>query len=108
MYITCQIPQDNDEIVHLLMGNVLETSNFHKKHHNKTKGIEGDFSITWQQAKEIIFKNVLCVFLYHQTLEVLKEMFSGRWIIFILQNLKKNDIYTIPLMCTQSFNGQLI
>lgn len=66
MYITCQIPQDNDEIVHLLMGNVLETSNFHKKHHNKTKGIEGDFSITWQQAKEIIRKCPICP-LYNQT-----------------------------------------
>lgn len=37
------------------MGNVLEASKFHEKHHVNNKGLTF-FSMTWQQAKEIIRK----------------------------------------------------
>lgn len=37
--------QSNDRIDQLLIGNVLEASEFHKKHHVSTKGLRKDFSI---------------------------------------------------------------
>jgi hypothetical protein len=43
----------NDEIDQLQLGNVLEASKFHKKHHANGKGLKKKISITWQQAKEI-------------------------------------------------------
>ncbi|KAL6032385.1 hypothetical protein STEG23_008139, partial [Scotinomys teguina] len=58
--------QGNDEIDKLLIGNVLEASEFHKKHHVNSKGLKRDFSITWQQAKEIVRKCPTCSF-YNQT-----------------------------------------
>ncbi|KAL6030018.1 hypothetical protein STEG23_006786 [Scotinomys teguina] len=61
------LAQDNDEIDKLLIGNVLEASEFHKKHHVNSKGLKRDFSITWQQAKEIVRKCPTCSF-YNQTL----------------------------------------
>ncbi|KAL6080845.1 hypothetical protein STEG23_037091, partial [Scotinomys teguina] len=60
------LAQDNDEIDKLLIGNVLEASEFHKKHHVNSKGLKRDFSITWQQAKEIVRKCPTCSF-YNQT-----------------------------------------
>ena len=48
---------------------MLEASEFHKKHHVNSKGLKKDFSITWQQAKEIIRKYPTC-FLYNQTLSL--------------------------------------
>ncbi|KAL6031325.1 hypothetical protein STEG23_000678 [Scotinomys teguina] len=61
------LAQGNDEIGKLLIGNVLEASEFHKKHHVNSKGLKRDFSITWQQAKEIVRKCPTCSF-YNQTL----------------------------------------
>ncbi|KAL6087202.1 hypothetical protein STEG23_008811, partial [Scotinomys teguina] len=60
--------QGNDEIDKLLIGNVLEASEFHKKHHVNSKGLKRDFSTTWQQAKEIVRKCPTCSF-YNQTLQ---------------------------------------
>ncbi|KAL6031193.1 hypothetical protein STEG23_024783, partial [Scotinomys teguina] len=60
------LAQDNDEIDKLLIGNVLEASEFHKKNHVNSKGLKRDFSITWQQAKEIVRKCPTCSF-YNQT-----------------------------------------
>ncbi|KAL6058684.1 hypothetical protein STEG23_035833 [Scotinomys teguina] len=60
------LAQGNDEIDKLLIGNVLEASEFHKKHHVNSKGLKRDFSITWQQAKEIVRKCPTCSF-YNQT-----------------------------------------
>ncbi|KAL6059743.1 hypothetical protein STEG23_009665, partial [Scotinomys teguina] len=61
------LAQGNDETDKLLIGNVLEASEFHKKHHVNSKGLKRDFSITWQQAKEIVRKCPTCSF-YNQTL----------------------------------------
>ena len=47
------LAQGNEEIDQLLIGNVLEASKFHKKHHANGKGLKKKISITWQQAKEI-------------------------------------------------------
>ncbi|KAL6093193.1 hypothetical protein STEG23_016117 [Scotinomys teguina] len=58
--------QGNDEIDQLLIGNVLEASEFHKKHHVNSKGLKKDFAITWQQAKDIVKKCPTCSF-YNQT-----------------------------------------
>ena len=44
------------EIDDLLVGTVLEDSEFHKKNHVNSKCLKKDFSITWQQVKEIIRK----------------------------------------------------
>ncbi|KAL6093039.1 hypothetical protein STEG23_031351, partial [Scotinomys teguina] len=60
------LAQGNDEIDKLFIGNVLEASEFHKKHHVNSKGLKRDFSITWQQAKEIVRKCPTCSF-YNQT-----------------------------------------
>ncbi|KAL6092317.1 hypothetical protein STEG23_003249, partial [Scotinomys teguina] len=60
------LAQGNDEIDKLLIGNVLEASEFHQKHHVNSKGLKRDFSITWQQAKEIVRKYPTCSF-YNQT-----------------------------------------
>ncbi|KAL6048456.1 hypothetical protein STEG23_026502, partial [Scotinomys teguina] len=60
------LAQGNDEIDKLLIGNVLEASEFHKKHHVNSKGLKRDFSITWQQSKEIVRKCPTCSF-YNQT-----------------------------------------
>ncbi|KAL6088337.1 hypothetical protein STEG23_010771, partial [Scotinomys teguina] len=60
------LAQGNDEIDKLLIGNVLEASEFHKKHHVNGKGLKKDFSITWQQAKKIVRKCPTCSF-YNQT-----------------------------------------
>jgi hypothetical protein len=48
---------NNHEINKLLIGNSLEATIFHEKHINRTGFKKKIFSITWQQAKEII-KNV--------------------------------------------------
>ncbi|KAL6074187.1 hypothetical protein STEG23_009478 [Scotinomys teguina] len=47
-------------------GNVLEASEFHKKHHVNSKGLKKDFVITCQQAKDIVKKCPTCSF-YNQT-----------------------------------------
>ncbi|KAL6070006.1 hypothetical protein STEG23_001515, partial [Scotinomys teguina] len=60
------LAQGNDEIDKLLIGNVLEASEFHKTHHVNSKGLKMDFSITWQQAKEIVRKCPTSSF-YNQT-----------------------------------------
>ncbi|MBV2133725.1 DDE-type integrase/transposase/recombinase [Pseudomonas sp. MAP12] len=60
------LAQGNDEIDRLLIGSVLEASEFHKKHHVNSKGLKKDFSITWQQAKEIVRNCPTCSF-YNQT-----------------------------------------
>ncbi|MGE9714896.1 DDE-type integrase/transposase/recombinase [Escherichia coli] len=60
------LAQGNDEIDRLLIGSVLEASEFHKKHHVNSKGLKKDFSITWQQAKEIVKNCPTCSF-YNQT-----------------------------------------
>ncbi|KAL6085602.1 hypothetical protein STEG23_035267 [Scotinomys teguina] len=60
------LAQGNDEIDKLLIGNVLEASEFHKKHHVNSKGLKRDFCITWQQAKDIVKKCPTCSF-YNQT-----------------------------------------
>ena len=49
------LAQGNEEIDQLLIGNVLEASKFHEKHHINGKGLKKKNSITWRQAKEIIF-----------------------------------------------------
>lgn len=54
----------NDEIDQLQLGNVLEASKFHKKHHANGKGLKKKISITWQQAKEIIIKKIVVRVLY--------------------------------------------
>ncbi|ERE71793.1 Pol polyprotein [Cricetulus griseus] len=56
------LAQGNDEIDRLLIGTVLEASEFHKKHHVNSKGLKKDFSITWQQAKEIVRNCPTCSF----------------------------------------------
>ena len=48
------LAQVNAEIDQLLIGSVLKASEFHKKHHVNSKSLKKEFSITWQQAKEII------------------------------------------------------
>ena len=60
------LAQGNDEIDKFLIGNVLEALEFHKKHHINSKGLKKDFSVTWQQAKEIIKRCPTCSF-YNQT-----------------------------------------
>ena len=37
------LAQGNNEIDQLLVGNVLEASEFHKKHHVNSKGLKTDF-----------------------------------------------------------------
>jgi hypothetical protein len=74
--------QGNNEIDQLLIGSVLEASEFHKKkkkHHVNSKGLKTQFSITWQQAKEIVRQcpnKLHC--LKKLTLRVPKEMISGK------------------------------
>ena len=41
------LAQGNDEIDQLLVVNMLEASEFHKKYHVNSKGLKKDFSITW-------------------------------------------------------------
>ena len=45
---------------------MLEASEFYKKHHVLSKGLKKEFSITWQQDKEMIRKRPICS-LYNQT-----------------------------------------
>ena len=59
--------QDKEETDQLLVLNVLEPSKFHKKHHTNSKGLKKDFSVTWQQVKEIIKKSSTWS-LFNQTL----------------------------------------
>ena len=54
------LEQGNDEIDQLLVGKVLEASEFHKKHHVNSKDLKKHFSITCQQAKETIKKYPIC------------------------------------------------
>jgi hypothetical protein len=54
------LAQGNDEIDQLLIGNVLEATEFHKEHHVNSKRLKKVFSITWQQHKEIIGKCPTC------------------------------------------------
>ena len=60
------LEQGNAKIDQLLIGNVLKASEFHRKHHINRKGFKKDFSIMWQQVKEIIMKCPTCS-LYNQT-----------------------------------------
>ena len=60
------LAQDNAEIDQLLIGSMLKASEFHKKHHINSKNLKKQFSITWQQAKEIIKRCPTCS-LYNQT-----------------------------------------
>ena len=53
-HIRGPLAQGNDEIGKLLIENLLEDSEFNKKHHINNKGLKKDFSVTWQQAKEIV------------------------------------------------------
>ena len=48
------LAQGNAEIDQLLIGSMLQASEFHKKHHVNSKGLKKEFSTTWQQAKEIV------------------------------------------------------
>ena len=86
------LAQGNDEIDRLLIGTVLEASEFHKKHHVNSKVLKKDFSITWQQAKEIVRNCPTCSF-YNQTLLSAGCNPKGIWrneiwqISFTLQNL---------------------
>ena len=60
------LAQDNDEIDELLVGNVLEDSEFPKKNHANNKRLKKKCSITWQQTKKIIRKCPTC-FQYNQS-----------------------------------------
>ncbi|KAL6038242.1 hypothetical protein STEG23_034915 [Scotinomys teguina] len=60
------LAQSNEEIDQLLIGNVLEASEFHKKHHVNSKGTKKDFAITRQQVKDIVKKCPTCSF-FNQT-----------------------------------------
>jgi hypothetical protein len=107
------LAQGNEDIDQLRTGNVLETATFHEIHPiNEKVFFKKKKSITWQQE---IIKNVLCVpyttrlcNLLVVTLEVPKEMTSGRWMFIILQNLESKSIYIILLTRTQGFCGQLL
>ena len=93
------LAQGNDEIHCLLIGSVLEASEFHKKHHMNSKGLKKDFSITWQQAKEIVQKCPTCSF-YNQTPlppgsnpQSINRSKYGKLMCFILQNLENYNMY---------------
>ena len=60
------LAQGNAEIDQLLIGSVLQASEFHQKHHVNSKGLKKEFSITWQQAKETVKRCPTCS-LYNQT-----------------------------------------
>lgn len=87
------LTQGNNEIDQLLIGSVLDASEFHKKHHVNSKGLKKEFSITWQQAKEIVRQCPTCSFitklrcLQELTLRAPKEMKFGKWMFSILQSL---------------------
>lgn len=57
--------KENKEINQLLIGNMLEISEFHKKHHINNRDLRKKFSNTWWQGKEII-KNCPACSLYNQ------------------------------------------
>ena len=59
------LPQGNAEINRLLIGSVLQASEFLKKHHVNSKVLKEEFPITWQQAKEVIKRYPTCSF-YNQ------------------------------------------
>ena len=42
------LAHSTDETDQLLVGNMLDASEFHKKHHVNSKGLKKDFSITCQ------------------------------------------------------------
>jgi hypothetical protein len=48
--VSYRFAQGNDEPDQLLIGNVLETSNFHEKHHINGRGLKKKIAITWHQA----------------------------------------------------------
>ena len=89
------IAQSNDETDHLLVGNVVEASEFHKKNHDNIKDLKKKiFFTTWQQAKKIIKKGPTYP-LYNQTALIPgsnpkgnKVMEFGRWMCLILHSLK--------------------
>ena len=56
------LAQDNAEIDQLLIGNLLKASEIYKKNHVNRKGLKKEFSITWQQVKEIIKRCPTCSF----------------------------------------------
>ena len=60
------LAQGHAEIDQLLIGSVLQASEFHKKYHVNSKGLKKEFSITWQQAKDIVKRCPTCSF-YNQT-----------------------------------------
>ena len=83
---------------------MLKDSVFHKKHHVNSKGLKKKFSITWQQAKEIIKKCPTCSF-YNQTLICAGTNPKGT---------EGNEVKIWKIkICTphtliQAFNGQLL
>ena len=88
------LEQDNDEIDQLLIGSILEASNFLFKNTMLTaKVYKKIFSITWQEAKKIEKKCPTCP-LYNQTLLPAgnisisaPKMTFGKWMCFIVQSL---------------------
>ena len=46
MGLLSPLVQGNTDINQLLIGSVLEVSEFHKKHHVNSKGLKKEFSIT--------------------------------------------------------------
>jgi hypothetical protein len=83
--------QGYNEFDQLFIGSVQEASEFHKKQHVNSKSLKKDFSISCQQAKEIVRQCPTCS-LYKQTdciqeliLRVPKEITFGKWISSILQ-----------------------
>ena len=59
------LAQGNAEADQFLIRNVTGPQNFVKKHHVNSKCLKKEFSITWQQAKEIIKRCPTCSF-YNQ------------------------------------------
>lgn len=85
-----------NEINQLLVGSLLEASEFHDKHHANCWSLKGGFSVTWRQAnKEIIKKVVVCVpyiIKPHYTLELTqtypKKLNLANGYISFFQNLE--------------------
>ena len=87
------LAQGNADIDQLLIRSVLKASEFHRKHRVNSKGLKKEFSITWQQAKEIIKRCPIVLsitkhcYLQRLTQRILKGMKFGRWMCFTFQNL---------------------
>jgi hypothetical protein len=105
--------QGNNEIDQLLIGSILETSEFHKEHHINNKVLKKEFSITWQQAKENVRQCPTCP-LYNQTLLPTGTNPKGTQ----RNNIWQMDVFHFTKFCKlkyvyhlqthiQDFNGQL-